>query len=439
MIAPGIIGFLQDDLGISLTLAACLAIMLRATQKRRHFALRLAITQLAFLGAVLALNAWIGPNPIPTKLVPVITKYTLILCIAVWGVMFCYEAAIGAALINVATAFCVEHIAQRVKSLVLRYLPHDKSGEIALLYALTAVFVFLFWRVFEKPIDRRNNSPRKTGFLQVFVSVAVVCTDIIYSFSFIYTAARTNCSPMVPFGNIASVLFSLLALVISYCHVTITQKAYDLAIIRKMQSDERIQYRRDQSTVDLLNLKAHDLKHQLSVLSAFVPRKEIDSLYEAVQNYDAICNTGNTALDAVLTGKSRLCLAQNITFTHMADGSALAFMEDHDIYSLFGNMLDNAINAVEQLAAPDERLIGLTVSALDGGMLLIHEENFFAGRLAFQDGLPQTTQADRFGHGYGMKSMQLLVKKYGGTMQLHAQGHIFSLDILIPAALEAPA
>ena len=144
--------------------------MLRATQKRRHFALRLAITQLAFLGAVLALNAWIGPNPIPTKLVPVITKYTLILCIAVWGVMFCYEAAIGAALINVATAFCVEHIAQRVKSLVLRYLPHDKSGEIALLYALTAVFVFLFWRVFEKPIDRRNNSPRKTGFLQVFVS-----------------------------------------------------------------------------------------------------------------------------------------------------------------------------------------------------------------------------------------------------------------------------
>ena len=125
---------------------------------------------------MLALNAWIGPNPIPTKLVPVITKYTLILCIAVWGVMFCYEAAIGAALINVATAFCVEHIAQRVKSLVLRYLPHDKSGEIALLYALTAVFVFLFWRVFEKPIDRRNNSPRKTGFLQVFVSVAVVCT-----------------------------------------------------------------------------------------------------------------------------------------------------------------------------------------------------------------------------------------------------------------------
>ena len=114
-------------------------------------------------------------------------------------------------------------------------------------------------------------------------------------------------------------------------------------------------------------------------------------------------------------------------------------MEDHDIYSLFGNMLDNAINAVEQLAAPDERLIGLTVSALDGGMLLIHEENFFAGRLAFQDGLPQTTQADRFGHGYGMKSMQLLVKKYGGTMQLHAQGHIFSLDILIPAAQEAPA
>ena len=223
-------------MGISLTLAACLAIMLRATQKRRHFALRLAITQLAFLGAVLALNAWIGPNPIPTKLVPVITKYTLILCIAVWGVMFCYEAAIGAALINVATAFCVEHIAQRVKSLVLRYLPHDKSGEIALLYALTAVFVFLFWRVFEKPSTVATTARAKPAFCRSSSAVAVVCTDIIYSFSFIYTAARTNCSPMVPFGNIASVLFSLLALVISYCHVTITQKAYDWPLSAKCRA-----------------------------------------------------------------------------------------------------------------------------------------------------------------------------------------------------------
>ena len=70
MIAPGIIGFLQDDLGISLTLAACLAIMLRATQKRRHFALRLAITQLAFWGLCWPSTPGLAPTPSPQSSCP---------------------------------------------------------------------------------------------------------------------------------------------------------------------------------------------------------------------------------------------------------------------------------------------------------------------------------------------------------------------------------
>ena len=188
-IAPGLIGFLQDDLSVSLTLIACLAIMLRSAEKRAHFLLRVLATQLVFLLFCLSINAVIGPDPIPKMLVPVIAKYTFVICIAVWGVLFCYSVPIGSAMINVASAFCVEHISQRMKALILCSWPsYTKTESILLLSILTVAFILLFYYIFEKPIDHCNDTMRKIDFLQIFVSVVVVCADIIFSFSFIYRA-----------------------------------------------------------------------------------------------------------------------------------------------------------------------------------------------------------------------------------------------------------
>ncbi len=68
--------------------------------------------------------------------------------------------------------------------------------------------------------------------------------------------------------------------------------------------------------------------------------------------YDTQPHTKNAAPDVVLTGKNLSCTSQNITLTYMADGRRIGFMEDSDIYALFGNILDNAIDAVSKTTTP---------------------------------------------------------------------------------------
>lgn len=75
----------------------------------------------------------------------------------------------------------------------------------------------------------------------------------------------------------------------------------------------------------------------------------MDEIEKSVSLYDANVKTGNTVLDTILTEKSLLCYKKGIILSCVADGENIAFMEDADVYSLFGNALDNAIEAVLKL------------------------------------------------------------------------------------------
>lgn len=109
--------------------------------------------------------------------------------------------------------------------------------------------------------------------------------------------------------------------------------------------------------------------------------------------YDADPYSQTPALDVVLAGKMLTCNSLGINITCMADGRRLDFMEDCDVYALFGNILDNAIEAVGQVEAPELHVITLTVDTKDD-FLIIECENYFSGKLVFDDGLPLTTKTD---------------------------------------------
>ncbi|MCD8161390.1 MAG: GHKL domain-containing protein [Clostridiales bacterium] len=63
-------------------------------------------------------------------------------------------------------------------------------------------------------------------------------------------------------------------------------------------------------------------------------------------------------------------------------------------------------------------------------------ENSFQGRLQFRDGLPLTTREDRRFHGFGLKTVQNIAKRYGGELSIRAEEGRFSLRILFPAPPE---
>lgn len=200
---------------------------------------------------------------------------------------------------------------------------------------------------------------------------------------------------------------------------------------------QKEQYEMTGDTIENINRKCHDLKHQIRALRNMSDGQERDEYLDELENdimiYDTALQTGNKALDIVLMEKALFCKNHGINWTCMADGARLDFMKVEDIYAIFGNALDNAIRAVMELEDAMKRVISVKI-VVQNSILMIQIQNYYKGSLHFENGLPLTTKKNKRDHGYGMKSIQHTAEKYNGTITVNTENDIFMLQILIPVA-----
>lgn len=110
--------------------------------------------------------------------------------------------------------------------------------------------------------------------------------------------------------------------------------------------------------------------------------------------YSAQQHTGNPVLDVILTTKMRACADRGITLTCVADGKLLDGMDAMDVASLFGNVLDNAIEATSRVQDPERRIVKLALFR-QGEFVAVREENTYATPLRRdRAGALRTTKAD---------------------------------------------
>lgn len=213
------------------------------------------------------------------------------------------------------------------------------------------------------------------------------------------------------------------------------QARYEKDTLHSIMETQYQAYQLSRESIDMVNQKYHDLKHQIALLRAQADsdraEANLQQLEREIRAYEASNQTGNPVLDAILTNKSLYCQKHGIELKFITDGKLLGFMEDMEISALFGNMLDNAIESVERLPDEQKRLIRLYVGG-ENGFLRIRIENYCEERLRFHDGMPLTTKRDKRYHGFGMKSMQRTVARYGGSMVASQRDNWFLLKILIP-------
>ncbi|MEE8817247.1 MAG: ATP-binding protein [Lachnospiraceae bacterium] len=198
------------------------------------------------------------------------------------------------------------------------------------------------------------------------------------------------------------------------------------------------QLQESRENIDLINLKCHDLRYRIEVWENSGKQgdaAELSQVKDLINIYDSTLHTGNETLDVILTQKSLYCEQHGIRLTCMADGEKLGFLPEGDICSLFGNALENAIEAAGKVKDKDSRLISFSLHE-SRGMLVAQVENCYEGELTLDaEGLPATSKTDSPGfHGYGMKSMLLTAQKAGGQMLVKADrdAHLFRVTVLLP-------
>lgn len=205
--------------------------------------------------------------------------------------------------------------------------------------------------------------------------------------------------------------------------------------LRNIMEMQYKNYQLSRESIDVVNQKYHDLKHQINLLrsqaDAGKSRDYLDKMEHEIKVYETQNKTGNRILDAVLTNKSMVCQKREIELKVIIEGQSLSFMDDMDISALFGNMLDNAIESVSRQKEKEKRLIWLYVSR-EKQFVRIRTENYCDEKIRFRNGMPVTTKKDKRLHGYGMKSICATVEKYGGSTVACQRDNWFELKILIP-------
>lgn len=359
-----------------------------------------------------------------------------VLTVAGWA-WLCFAISVQDALYCAACAYAAQHICYTVREVALYLLgaPHNEDPPLPTLPSLllTALILAALYFLFARKLTdggRYNKDARHS-----LVSMAVVLSVVLVLSLAAQRAYVEEARPMYIICHLYALSCCLFILNGEVSHIKRSRLEKEVSLQQMLLLQQKEQYQMTKENIELINRKCHDLKHQMAALRSIVPEEARERYLAQVENsiqiYDSTLETGNEVLDTVLTEKSLYCEAHQIAMTCVADGRPLSFIDSMDVYAIFGNALDNAIESVIHLPDPEKRVIAVSVWAR-GGLLLFQFENYFEGELTLQDGLPVTTKERDGYHGFGLKSIRAAAEKYGGQMSVHTERRLFILRVSVP-------
>lgn len=363
-------------------------------------------------------------------------SYSYVICVVgsfLCG-LFLYDEKIPLICYSSIAAWGIQHRAWNLLGILFDLIPNIRfypSFEIEAIYYCGFLFIygifFLFFYLFH--IEFRYSKKHFVSF--IFASVRIVATRFL-------SQSIKNWNITI---RIYTFLTAFLSLVIriAYPYLSVLAEKEKNLVNEKKNLESRISLQAKQQelskeTIDVINRKFHDRKNQILSLEKRPQSQSkvfAKELGENIDIYKDIARTGNEAVDIIITQKSLLCTSKNIRFTYILDGKALDFRSRSDITSLYGNIIDNAIEATN-FEEGEFRLIKLKTYQ-QNGFAIISEENYCHKNIQFgNSGLPISSKKDSINHGYGTKSIQYIVHNYHGQLSRKQEDGIFYLSILLP-------
>ena len=215
---------------------------------------------------------------------------------------------------------------------------------------------------------------------------------------------------------------------------------YRFLYVEKREREERIQrevlekqfvyYQDKQKDEERVRSIYHDMKNHLLVLEHQIHSPETAEMVEKLQreSYADYVHTGNDFLDVILKDKAGIAREKQIDFSVAVDMQEVDFIEPLDISTIFGNGLDNAIEASERLPE-GQRVIQVKAGRVQDFLSIMMENNCQEESNQKKKG---TSKKDDYFHGFGISNMKKAAEQYEGQLTVKCEEGKFTLNILIP-------
>lgn len=377
--------------------------------------------------------------------------FLLFFVVTLFAIFFVYKITLGGAVFCALTAYTLQHFAYGIFSILMNSMQlfdfggmygdqiidftslNEWTVVIVLSYLNIYAFVYIVGYFILAPYLRYNQDLKLKNISVMVLVVVVLVIDIVLNAVVVYISDERVKDYVLYIYNVFCCMLAF------YLQVGLINSKNMKSEIESMSQALKLaqnQYAIRKENIDLINIKCHDLKYKISCFAreGGLDKESVAELEKMISIYDAAVETGNEILDVILTEKSLICSEKKIKLTCMVDCSRLGFVSEGDLYVLFGNMIDNAIEAVVQIADESKRCIGLNVRPVEN-FVSININNYYQGNLKFSDdGLPCTSKSDTGFHGFGMRSIVMIVEKYKGTINIDAKNGVFTLGIMFPCS-----
>jgi hypothetical protein len=193
-----------------------------------------------------------------------------------------------------------------------------------------------------------------------------------------------------------------------------------------------------EKNIDLRRFR-HDLINHIGAVKELISKGQyekansyIEQIWDVTESLSSKANTRDDYLDAILNYYSYICEAGNVAFEISGKLKRPLEIDLMDITALFGNALQNAYEAALKVSIKHVQI-----------EMVDHEEEVFFTIANTCDGknLPDyhdsvTSKADKYNHGFGLKSMINVINKYKGecyfSMDKKEDIEVFRIDFSIP-------
>ena len=292
-----------------------------------------------------------------------------------------------------------------------------------LLKALYAIIAYHLLKNFKYEIQAKDTAVLSVSFLLVF-AVSFAST---YGY---LNLGESNTLILDVVTSVLGVVFIVQFLYSRNVSYLREQEQRDKAQIAQLQ--QQYAYYQDKlKDEERIRSIYHDMKNHLLVLESSqgteATRQMAQELRSQIADYENYIHTGNDFLDIIIRDKAEKAREKHIDFSAFIDFGGIDFIEPLDISTLFGNGIDNAIEASEKLPE-DQRVILVKAGQVQNFVSILIENN--CADEVHADG--HTTKGDKFLHGFGISNMKKAAEKYSGTCTTTQENGKFTLKILLP-------
>lgn len=177
----------------------------------------------------------------------------------------------------------------------------------------------------------------------------------------------------------------------------------------------------------------HDLANHLQAIYS-LPAAEKNDYIEQLLQTPVYSNTlhysEDDTVNAVLSAKKHKIDDAHITLHVKTDIPRELPFAKPDTCALFANALDNAIEACSEL--PLERRMIILEAGWRKSLFVLRISNSAKEKNIHGNTLPPSTKKDKASHGYGLRSIQEIVNRYGGFMEINTGDGVFCLLLYLP-------